>query len=216
MKHIKLFEEFEEFKKPNFLQRAFKSAKKLVGIESKEDRATLEKIYRTISTNTKRDVNPFDPTISDYNEMLSYSGGDVTRMPIIGKVITKPIGPFESGEYDIVEVIESEKGPIYVANMWYKEWKRIPQLIHSELVDEYIPVSNESFDMNKSVCDRCGGSTNGITTMSMFNEDVICMSCKEQEKKDPEYGAASKAEIEAVRRGERNYKGAIPDYKPLN
>ena len=59
--------------------------------------------------------------------MFTYSGGDVTKMPIIGKVITKPVGPFESGEYDIVEIIETEKGPIYVANMWYKEWKRIPQ-----------------------------------------------------------------------------------------
>lgn len=146
---------------------------------------------------------------------LSYSGGDVTSMSIIGKVITKPIGPFESGEYDIVEIIETEKGPIYVANMWYKEHKRIPQLIHSELVEEYIPVSNESFDMNKSVCDRCGCSTNGTTTMSMFNMDVICMDCKEEEKKDPEYEAASKAELEAVRKGVKNYQGAIPDYRPL-
>jgi hypothetical protein len=70
---------------------------------------------------------------------IRYSGGDVTSMPIIGKVITKPIGPFESGEYDIVEIIDTPKGPIYVANLWYKEWKRIPQLIHSELVGEWIP-----------------------------------------------------------------------------
>ena len=74
----------------------------------------------------------------------------------------------------------------------------------------------ESFEMNKSICDRCGDPTNGVTTMSMFNEDVICMSCKEKEKKDPEYKAASRAELDAVKRGERNYKGAIPDYKPLN
>lgn len=74
----------------------------------------------------------------------------------------------------------------------------------------------ESFEMNKSICDRCGEPTNGVTTMSMFNEDVICMSCKEKEKKDPEYKAASRAELDAVKRGERNYKGAIPDYKPLN
>lgn len=72
-------------------------------------------------------------------ELLQYSGGDVTSMPVIGKVITKPIGPFEAGEYDIVEIIDTPKGPIYVANRWYKEWKRIPQLIHSELVEEWIP-----------------------------------------------------------------------------
>ena len=73
----------------------------------------------------------------------------------------------------------------------------------------------ESFGMNKSICDRCGEPTNGVTTMSIFNEDVICMSCKDKEKKDPEYKAASKAEMDAVKRGERNYKGAIPDYKPI-
>jgi hypothetical protein len=74
----------------------------------------------------------------------------------------------------------------------------------------------ESFEMNKSICDRCGESTNGVTTMSIFNQDVICMPCKEKEKKDPEYKAASKAEADAIRRGDTNYKGAIPDYKPLN
>ncbi len=153
--------------------------------------------------------------LKTYNEMLSYSGGDVTKMPIIGKVITKPIGPFESGEYDIVEVIETEKGPIYVANMWYKEWKRIPQLIHSELVEQWIPSQNESFDMYRTNCDRCGGSTGNQTTMSMFNTQVICMSCKDEERKDPEYEAASLAEQEAVRRGDRNFQGAIPNYKPL-
>lgn len=153
-------------------------------------------------------------TFESFN-LLSYSGGDVTKMPIIGKITTKPIGPFESGEYDIVEIIETEKGPIYVANMWYKEYKRIPQLIHSELVEEFIPIQNESFDMNKTVCDRCGGSTNNITTMSIFNQDIICMDCKREEAKDPEYEAASRAEFDAVKRGIRNYPGAIPDYKPI-
>jgi hypothetical protein len=158
---------------------------------------------------------------------LSYSGGDVTNMPIIGKIITKPIGPFESGEYDIVEIIETEKGPIYVANMWYKEHKRIPQLIHSELVQEWIPISNESIgdllnmkgssnSMRRENCDRCGNSTRGVTTMSIFNQDVICMDCKDEERKDPEYKAASKAEADAYRQGVRNYQGAMPDYKPLS
>lgn len=73
----------------------------------------------------------------------------------------------------------------------------------------------ESFSMQRDNCDRCGKSTNGLTIMSIFNEDVICASCKEEEKQDPEYEAASLAEIEAVRAGDRNFKGAIPDYKPL-
>ncbi len=73
----------------------------------------------------------------------------------------------------------------------------------------------ESFEMNKSVCDRCGKPTGGHTIMSMFNNDVICMNCKEEEKNDPEYEAASKAEREELTKGNRNYKGAIPNYKPI-
>jgi len=73
----------------------------------------------------------------------------------------------------------------------------------------------ESFGMNKDICDRCGGPTGNQTTMSMFNDQVICMSCKEDEIKDPEYDAACKADQEAYLSGERNYKGALLDYKPL-
>ena len=49
----------------------------------------------------------------------------------------------------------------------------------------------------------------------MFNEQVICMSCKEEERKDPEYNAAVIAEREAYSSGDRNFKGAIPNYKPI-
>jgi hypothetical protein len=73
----------------------------------------------------------------------------------------------------------------------------------------------ESFSMRRDNCDRCGEPTNNITTMSMFNEDVICMNCKEKEKKDPEYEAAVEAEREQIKSGNTNYKGAIPNYKPL-
>lgn len=73
----------------------------------------------------------------------------------------------------------------------------------------------ESFEMNKSICDRCGESTNNVTTMSMFNEDVICMNCKEEEKNDPEYQAAAEAEREEIKKGNYNYRGSITNYKPL-
>jgi hypothetical protein len=73
----------------------------------------------------------------------------------------------------------------------------------------------ESFGMRRDNCDRCGQSTNGVTTMSVFNEDVICMDCKKEEKNDPEYGAAVEAESEEIRKGNTNYKGAMPNYKPL-
>ena len=74
----------------------------------------------------------------------------------------------------------------------------------------------ENFSMRRDVCDRCGGDTHNMTTQSMFNEDVICMYCKEDEKKDPEYDAACEAEREALSKGDRNYKGVMPDYKPLS
>ena len=73
----------------------------------------------------------------------------------------------------------------------------------------------ESFGMQRDNCDRCGEPTNGVTTMSVFNEDVICMNCKKEEKNDPEYGAAVEAENEEIRKGNTNYKGAMPNYKPL-
>lgn len=71
---------------------------------------------------------------------LSYSGYDVTKMPIIGKIVTNPIGPFDEANYDVVEIINDPSGnPVYVCNFWYKEYKRIPQLVHSSLVKEFIP-----------------------------------------------------------------------------
>ena len=51
--------------------------------------------------------------------------------------------------------------------------------------------------------------------MSIFNEDVICMPCKKEEKNDPDYEAASQAEMQAVRNGDNNFKGVYPNYKPL-
>ncbi len=74
----------------------------------------------------------------------------------------------------------------------------------------------ESFDMRKDNCDRCGESTtHSSTTMSIFNTDVICMSCKDKERKDPEYKAASIAETEAYRNGVKDFQGVMPDYEPL-
>jgi hypothetical protein len=116
----------------------------------KERGAKLDIIDATMNclVNMGFDFDMHDEDVEDVDfqlkiaESLSYSGSDVTNMPIIGKVITKPIGPFPSAEYDVVEIIKDQNGEdVYVCNFWYKEWKRIPQLIHSELV--------ERFDMTK-------------------------------------------------------------------
>lgn len=41
----------------------------------------------------------------------------------------------------------------------------------------------------------------------MFNEQVICMVCKEKEKKRPDYKDAVDAEIAEIKKGNYNFKG---------
>lgn len=59
----------------------------------------------------------------------------------------------------------------------------------------------------KTRCDRCGESLDTGRTMSMFNTQCICMKCKEAERKRPDYGTALKADLDAIRRGDRNFPG---------
>jgi len=56
-------------------------------------------------------------------------------------------------------------------------------------------------------CDRCKGSLKGGRIMSMFSEDVLCMTCKDKETKDPEYKKAVEADHEEIKKGNFNYKG---------
>lgn len=59
----------------------------------------------------------------------------------------------------------------------------------------------------KGQCDRCNHSTNNVTTMSKFNKDVICMPCKEDERKHPDYQKASDAELAECKKGNMNFEG---------
>lgn len=96
---------------------------------------------------------------------LSYSGGDVTSMPVIGKAITCPIGPFDSAEYNVVEIIKDDQGrDVYVCDRWYKEHKRIPQLIHSEMVEQYIPS-----EMNEDTSATGGPAVGGMGAVVSAN-----------------------------------------------
>lgn len=77
-------------------------------------------------------------------EGLSYSGGDVKKMPIIGQIKTKPIAGFEGTTYDVVEVVEDERGnKYYICNFWYKEG-RVPQIVHEDMVEEF---NKKGFDL---------------------------------------------------------------------
>lgn len=56
-------------------------------------------------------------------------------------------------------------------------------------------------------CDRCGADLSGGRIMSMYNTQVLCMACKEQENQREDYHDAVKADVEAIKRGERNFPG---------
>lgn len=56
-------------------------------------------------------------------------------------------------------------------------------------------------------CDRCNGSLEGGRIMSMFNEQCICMKCKDEEMKDKDYKKARDTDNEEIKKGNYNYKG---------
>lgn len=56
------------------------------------------------------------------------------------------------------------------------------------------------------MCDRCGNEAT-VSTMSMFNTQMICMECKTREEQRPDYDDARKADEDAIRSGNYNYKG---------
>lgn len=59
----------------------------------------------------------------------------------------------------------------------------------------------------KKNCDRCGKDLQDGRIMSMFNEDCICMKCKDEETKHKDYNKARDREIEEVRKGNYSFKG---------
>ena len=55
-------------------------------------------------------------------------------------------------------------------------------------------------------CERCSKPAT-MSTMSHFNEDMICLDCEAEEKKHPDYQRACAAELAEVLRGNYNYFG---------
>ena len=56
-------------------------------------------------------------------------------------------------------------------------------------------------------CDRCGGSLEDGRIMSMYNNDCICMKCKEAERRRADYNDAVKADHDAIKAGNYNFAG---------
>lgn len=61
-------------------------------------------------------------------------------------------------------------------------------------------------------CARCSKETTA-TIMSMYNTDIICMDCKDEETQRPDYKEACEAERKAVQSGNNNFKGVYVVYK---
>ena len=59
----------------------------------------------------------------------------------------------------------------------------------------------------KTNCDRCGKPLNGMRIMSMYNEDCLCMDCKEKESAHSDYKDAVEADHTEIRKGNYNFKG---------
>lgn len=64
-------------------------------------------------------------------------------------------------------------------------------------------------------CARCRRQTD-ITIMSMFNEDIVCLDCKDIEEKHPDYTRARDVEHQAVLAGDYKFPGVgLPaDFNP--
>ena len=56
-------------------------------------------------------------------------------------------------------------------------------------------------------CDRCGKLLNGCRIMSMYNQDVLCMDCKDKETQREDYSKAVEADHAEIRRGNYNFAG---------
>lgn len=59
----------------------------------------------------------------------------------------------------------------------------------------------------QKLCDRCHKELKSGRTMSMFNEQCICMECAEKERRDPEYRKAVEADQAEIQKGNYNFKG---------
>ena len=55
-------------------------------------------------------------------------------------------------------------------------------------------------------CERFYKETS-VTIMSYFNTQIICLGCEKEEQQDPRYAEAKRAENEAVRQGDYNFRG---------
>ena len=56
-------------------------------------------------------------------------------------------------------------------------------------------------------CQRCGGSLKDGRTISMYNKQIICKACKDQEILEPDYAEAVAADHREILKGNREFEG---------
>lgn len=56
-------------------------------------------------------------------------------------------------------------------------------------------------------CDRCHRELRFGRTMSMYNEECICIDCSTKEGLEADYDKARDAEVEEIKKGNYNYRG---------
>lgn len=85
----------------------------------------------------------------NHMKSITIPAGDVTQLPIIGRLTAKAIWGmdteqpmFPEKDYDVVYISED----IYVVNQWYKPG--VPQLIHKDSVLRYEPVKPNGIAAN--------------------------------------------------------------------
>lgn len=59
-----------------------------------------------------------------------------------------------------------------------------------------------------TTCERCRKPVDSVM-MSMLNRQMVCLECKDKERKHPRYKEAAAAELAEVQRGNYNYPGLL-------
>ena len=61
--------------------------------------------------------------------------------------------------------------------------------------------------LTQTTCDRCGGTLKDGRIMSMYNQECICIRCKEKERQRGDYSMAVEADHDQIRKGNYNFVG---------
>ena len=85
---------------------------------------------------SRKAVMTLDATL---NKTAGQTPSEYFKQPVIGKITTK--SPLDGTE-DSYEVI-GQNDTAYVANQWYKEYKKVPQLVPKDFVTNFESVTNK-------------------------------------------------------------------------